>query len=338
MPGVTTIKEIAERAGTSYSTVSRALNNKKGVSEEFRRHILGIAEEMHYFPHSPAQALVRNRVGVLGVVIPRTGEFAFQNPFYTHILMGLSATINRSDYRLMLSLNGRDSYTAMFRRRQVDGLIIVANRTDDPNLPELLESGIPVVAVPGLPKDSALDIPSVATENYQSFRRAMKYLVDLGHQRIAFITGKMNSLFTIDRVTAYAEVLHENGIPLRPEYLRESDFSKTDGFTYMGHLLDLPEPPTAVICMNDLVTPGALHQIYQRGLKIPGDISVVAIGCSENFDLYNPPITAIRTHVNEVGKLASQMLIRQIEDGVCEHRHIVVDSELVIRESTSSPA
>ena len=335
---MTTIKEIAERAGTSYSTVSRALNDKKGVSAEFRRQILDLAEEMNYFPHSSARALVRNRVGVLGVVITRTGEFAFQNPFYTHMLMGLSATINSSDYRLLLTLNGQGSYAALFQRRLVDGLIIVGNRTDDPNLSDLVKNHIPAVVVPGLPKDSVLDIPSVTAENYDIFRRAMKYLIDLGHHRIAFITGKMNSLFTIDRVIAYGEVLREHGIAVRPEYLRESDFSKTDGFTFMGHLLDLPEPPTAVVCMNDLITPGALHQIYQRGLTVPGDISVLAIGCSENFELYHPPITVIRTRVTEVGKIASRMLIQQIEDGVCERRHVAVDSELVIRESTGVPA
>lgn len=332
-----TIKEIAEKAGVSYSAVSRALNNKKGVNPTTRENIIKLASDMKYFPHSSAQALVQNKIGVLGIIIPRTGEFAFQNPFYTHVLVGLSEVANHFNYRLMLALDEHHSYASMFHRRLVDGVIVLANRLDDPFFLELIENNIPVVAIPGFDPESGVDVPSVNSENFASVSRGVQYLIDLGHQRISFIAGQMNSRYTTERVAAYKEVLLENGLKFNQDYLKESDFSKTDGFRLMEQLLNLPEVPTAVICINDLVTPGALHQIYQRGLRVPEDISVMAIGCSENYELYHPPLTVVKTRVKEVGRSAAQMLIAQIEKGECEQKHIVIESDLVLRESTGPP-
>lgn len=334
---MTTIKHIAELADASYSAVSRALNGKKGVNPELRKKIIELAKEMNYFPDSSARALKQKRVGVIGVVIPRTGEFAFQNPYYSHMLMGLSQVANEADYQLMLSLGAQASYTEMYHRRLVDGVVVVANRLDDKLLLELVDQNIPVVAVPGLEADSAVQVPSVNSENIFSFKQGLQYLIDLGHRRIAFITGKKNSLYTSERVQAYRELYEQHNLPINDEYICESDFSKTDGFRLMGELLDLPMPPTAVICMNDSVAPGAMQQIYNRGMRIPDHISVVGIGCSEYFELYHPPLTVVRTNVRAVGNRAARMLIEQIEKGCCKDKRIIIDSELIVRQSTTIP-
>ena len=148
-----TINEIAQKAGVSVSTVSRALNNKRGVSQKIRDKIVQIAAEMSYFPHSSARALVQKRIGVIGVVIPRTSEFAFQNPFYPKILMGISSTAQQHDYHLMLSINKRKDYVSLYYRRMVDGIIVVGNRIDASYMIELEENKVPSVVVPGVPAD-----------------------------------------------------------------------------------------------------------------------------------------------------------------------------------------
>ncbi len=331
---MTTIKQIAKKAGVSYSTVSRALNGKKGVRPKVRAAILEIAKEMEYFPHSSAKALVQNRVGVIGVVIPRTSEFAFQNPYYSHMLLGLSTVASEHDYRLMLALNKRTSYAALYHRRLVDGIVVVGNRIDDQNIPEVLEKKIPLVAVPGYPQGSGIEVPSVNTENFQSIYRAVSYIINLGHRKVAFILGHMNSKYTTERLAAYKKALEDKKVPFDPRYIAESDFSRTDGFRLMGKLLDLDEPPSAVICINDSVTPGALYQIHSRGLKVPQDISVVAIGCSDHLELFQPPLTTVRTAVIQVGQAAARMLIKIIETGQCPEPNIVIPSDLIIREST----
>lgn len=332
-----TLKQIADQANASYSAVSRALNGKKGVNPELRKKIIEIAREMNYFPHSSARALVQKKIGVLGVIITRTSEFAFQNPFYTHMLTGISHVAQECGYQIMLAIGEQSSYAAMYHRRQVDGVVVVANRLDDALLTDLIEQEIPAVAVPGLLPDAKLSMPSVNSENTESLSKALQYLIDLGHRRIAFITGQMNSLYTVERLGAYRRVLEKNDIPLNPDYICESDFSKTDGFRLMGMLLDLEHRPTAVVCMNDVLVPGALQQIYQQGLKIPQEISVVGIGCSENFEHYYPPLTAVRTQVKAIGQKAARMVIEQVEQGPCEEEHVLIESELIIRGSTAPP-
>jgi LacI family transcriptional regulator len=329
-----TIKEIAKTAGVSYSTVSRALNNKKGVGPEMRERIARIAEEMGYFPHSSAKALVQNRIGVIGVVIPRTSEFAFQNPYYFNMLLGISSFARQHDYSLMLSINEQKSYASIYYRRLVDGIIVVGNRVDDHNALELGEKNIPAVVVPGFPDHAGREIASVNSENFKCVKRAVSYLISLGHTKIAFILGMLTSMYSIERLEAFKAAFSEAGLGYDPKYIVESDFSKTDGYRLMGELLDLPDPPSAVICINDSVTPGALHQIKSRGLKIPDEISVVAIGSSDILEMFEPPLTTIKTMVVQIGQTAARSLIQVIDTGRCTEKHIVIPSELIIREST----
>ena len=331
---MTTIKQIAEKAGISYSTVSRALNRKRGVRSEVRTRVEQLAREMNYFPHSSAKALVEKRVGVIGVVIPRTSEFAFQNPFYSHMLLGLAAVAKQKGIQLLLSINSQSSYAELFHRRLVDGIVVVANRMDDDQIPLLIEQGIPTVVVPGYDSGSSIEVPSANSENYRSVYRAVCYLISLGHRDIAFILGQMNSKYTTERLAAYRAALADNALPYKPEYTVESDFSRDDAFRLMGQLLDLPQPPTSVICINDSVTPGALHQIKSRGLRVPQDVSVVAIVCSDNFEFYDPPLTTIRISVPAVGRAAATSLIQLIETGACTEQHVVISSDLIVREST----
>lgn len=331
---MTTIKEIAKRAGVSYSTVSRSLNNQKGVRADISVLIHNIAKETGYFPHSSAQALVKNRVNILGIIITRTGKFAFQNPYYSQIFMGISEVANKHNYNLMLSINEKKSYVDLYFRRLVDGVIMVGNRLDDELINELEEKNVPAVLIPGFLDHSKNDIPSVNSENSKSAYRAVDYLLNLGHRKIAFILGTMTSKYSVERFEAYQMAFKDHGLIYDPQYILESDFSKTDGFRIMGHLLDLPEPPSAVICINDTVTPGALSQISARGLRIPEDISVVAISSSDFLDLYQPALTIINNSAALIGQTASEMLIRLIENGYCPEKHVVIPSELIIRDST----
>ncbi|WP_084489698.1 substrate-binding domain-containing protein [Desulfotignum balticum] len=331
-----TINEIAQRAGVSVSTVSRALNNKKGVGRKMRGKIISIADEINYFPHSSARALVQKRIGVIGVVIPRTSEFAFQNPFYPKMLMGISSTAQMHDYNLMLDINKKEGYVSLYYRKLVDGIIVIGNRIHASYMKELNENKIPSVVVPGYPAGSCYTIPSVAPDTFKSVQRVVSYLIKLGHRKIAFILGKMTSMFSIERFAAYKAAFEENNLTYDPKYLLESNFSQKDGFRLMGDLLDFSDPPTSVICINDNVTPGVMQQIKKRGLNIPEDISVVAIGSSDVLDSFEPPLTCIKTPVVEVGQTAAKTLIQLIETGHCAKRHTGIPAELIIRDSTGA--
>jgi len=331
---MSTILEIAKLAKVSYSTVSRALNGQKGVSEAVRAKIVNIAKELNYYPDSSARALVSKRVGVIGLIIPRTSEHTFTSPYYSHIFLGISAVLTQRGYHLMLIINEQNSYAAFYHRRLVDGLIVVGNRFNDQRIFTLTESGIPTVVVPGFVQDSPQNPLSINSENYEPNYQAVSHLIDLEHRRIAYILGHKHSKYSIERLKAYQDALRDKGLEIRKEYTPFSDFSVAEGFRLMGQLLDLPEPPTAVLCINDSISIGALNQIKARNLRIPEELSVVVTCASDMLAQYDPPLTIIKVPVVSVGKTAAASLIQLIETGAAPVDSPSIPSTFTIRSST----
>ena len=328
------ILQIAKLANVSCSTVSRALNGRKGVSDAVRAKIVKLAQELDYYPDSSARALVSKRVGVIGLIIPRTSEYTFTSPYYSHILLGISAVVTQRGYQLMLVINERKSYAAFYHRRLVDGIIVVGNHFDDQRIFTLSQGGIPSVVVPGFIDDSPLNPLSINSENYESNYQAVSHLIELKHRRIAYILGYPNSKYSVERLTAYQDALRDHGLEIREEYTPYSDFSVADGFRLMGKLLDLPEPPTAVLCVNDSTSIGVLDQIKARDLKIPEDLSVVVTCASDILAHYDPPLTTIKVPVVSVGKAAANTLIELIETGSAPAEHTPIRSTFIVRKST----
>lgn len=328
------ILQIAKLANVSCSTVSRALNGRKGVSDAVRAKIVKLAQELDYYPDSSARALVSKRVGVIGLIIPRTSDYTFTSPYYSHILLGISAVVTRRGYQLMLAINEQQSYAAFYHRRMVDGILVVGNHFDDQRIFALTQSGIPSVVVPGFMEDSPLNPLSVNSENYEPNYRAVSHLIELKHRRIAYILGYPNSKYSVERLNAYQDAFRDNGLEILEEYTPFSDFSVADGFRVMGELLDLPEPPTAVLCVNDSTSIGALDQIKTRNLRIPEDLSVVVTCVSDMLAHYDPPLTTIQVPVVSVGKTAADALIQLIETGEVPGPYPPILSDFTVRKST----
>ncbi|MCF8043801.1 MAG: LacI family transcriptional regulator [Desulfarculaceae bacterium] len=328
------ILQIAKLANVSCSTVSRALNGRKGVSDAVRAKIVKLAQELDYYPDSSARALVSKRVGVIGLIIPRTSEYTFTSPYYSHILLGISAVVTQRGYQLMLVINEQKSYAAFYHRRLVDGILVVGNLFDDQRIFALTKNGIPSVVVPGFIQESPQNPLSINSENYEPNYQAVHHLIGLGHRHIAYILGQRNSKYSMERLKAYQDALRDNGLKIREEYTPFSDFSVTDGFEIMGTLLDLPEPPTAVLCINDSISIGALDKIKARNLRIPDQLSVVVTCASDILAHYDPPLTTIQVPVVSVGKAAADTLIQLIETGEVPDARPPILSKFTIRKST----
>lgn len=329
-----TILEIAKLAKVSSSTVSRALNGRKGVGEKMRAKIIKLAQEMNYYPDSTAQALVNKRVGVIGIIIPRTSEYTFTSPYYSHILLGISSVATRRHYQLMLVINEQQSYAAFYHRRMVDGILVVGNEFDDPKVFDLTQWGVPSVVVPGFVEDSPENPFSINSDNYESNYRAVSHLIGLNHRRIAYILGKPNSKYSVERHQAYRAALRDNGLEYREEYIAYSNFSVSDGYRLMGRLLDLSRPPTAVVLINDSISIGALDQIKARRIRIPEQLSVVVTCASDLLSHYDPPLSVVQVPVVSVGRTATESLIQLIETGSVPDQTASLPSTFVIKEST----
>ncbi len=289
---------------------------------------------MGYYPDSNATALVKKRIGVIGVVIPRESDFVFTNPFFPRILLGINKTASKLDYNILLSIGEESDYSSLYFRKLVDGLLVVSHRVDDQKIFDLEKNKIPCVLVPGFPEGKGPNMISIDGENFQSVYRTVNYLFSLGHRKIAFVMGAYNSKYSIERLEAFKQVMRDNQIGIDDRYLMESDFSAADGSRLMGTLLDLSDPPTAVLLINDAVALGAIREIKRRKVRIPQDISVVAIGGSDVLDGVNPSITAINMSTVEIGEKAAELLIKSIEGETIKQRRVVIPSDLIIREST----
>lgn len=331
-----TIKDIAREAGVSIATVSRSINGEEGVGPETRERILAISRRLNYFPNLSARGLVARRPNAIGIVIPRTSEFAFSNPYYSEILKGIEKKTRESGHYLVFSFAEEDCYARMVQHQLAAGVIILANRMDDFRVEEAWRMKIPLVLIPGNSRQPG--IPSVDVNNIDGAYQAVRHLVHLGHRRIAFINGPANSKYSLERLDGYRKGLKKNGLPLQKGWVLGSDFTQQGGYERMKKLLSLQAPPTAVLVINDFSAMGALRAAKEIGWRVPKDISIVGFGDVPFSSMTDPPLTTIREPFQQMGMEAAGILLDRVSGKRHASRHRMLSVELVIRDSTAPPS
>jgi LacI family transcriptional regulator len=331
-----TIKDIAREAGVSIATVSRTMNGEDGVGRETRERIQAIARRLNYFPNLSARSLVAQKPHALGIVIPRTSEFAFSNPYYAEILKGIGEKTNESGQYLVLSFLREEDYARMYHSCLAAGIIVLANRIEDPGVNHARKSRIPMVLIPGDPLKP--DVPSVDGDNYDGVRQAIHHLAQLGHRDIALFRGPMNSKYSIERRDAFQRAMKRHSLPFREDWVIEYDFTQEGGFLEMKKLLALENRPTALLLMNDFSALGVLRAAKESGVRVPEEISLIGFGDVPSASMTDPPLTTLREPFQTMGYRAADMLLKMIQGRRFSPKHIVLPVELVIRKSTAPPA
>jgi LacI family transcriptional regulator len=328
-----TIKDIALEAGVSIATVSRAITGEEGVSEETRERILKIAESLNYYPNLSARSLVSKKLNVIGAIISETSEFAFSNPYYAEILKGIGKKARDFGFYPLVCFTGDESYSLIFQQRLAAGIIVVANRIDDPRIKEAWDMRIPLVLIPGDPNN--IRIPSVDVDNIDGAFQAVDYLVGLGHKRIAFINGLTASKYSVERLIGYSRALQKHKLPFQEKFVLESDFTQEGGYNSMKTLLSKKNPPTAVLVINDYSTMGVLKAALEMDFRVPEDVSVIGFGDVYFASMTTPPLTTIRAPFQKVGEEAVSMLLRIVQEERISRKHVILPVSLVIRKSTA---
>jgi LacI family transcriptional regulator len=338
------IHELARLSGVSVGTVSRALNGYTDVRAETRERILRIAQELDYTPSASARTLVTQRSHVVGVFL-ETGEGHpdLQHPFFHEVLGGIKAFAGPAGYDLLLFASerpgngfGAHSYLKRCRHHNVDGAVLMGLDADDPELRRLVRSDVATVGV-----DIDLEGPvttSVASDNEAGAAAAVRHLHDLGHRRIAHITGLLDKRPGAERLRGYRHELQRLGITPRDEYVRFGDFYVESGHRAMQALLALDEPPTAVVAAADLTALGAIHAAAEAGLEVPRDVSVVGFDDIQLARYLQPPLTTLRQAKASLGREAGRALIRHIEEEPDVPAAVTLPVELIVRGSTAAPA
>jgi len=333
------LEDIARLAGVSRSTVSRVINHHPNVSDATRQKVLQIIEEQNFRPNLAARTLVTQRTRVIGILIPHA--VAVFTPYYfPTLLQGIGDTTHERDYATLLWWGQSGAEEERFTRRilqqnrLMDGLIIASATVDDPLIPRMLQMKIPFVMVER-PLYFADQISYVTIDNVQGAKMAVDHLIKLGRRRIGHLTGSLNNVDGQDRLTGYRLALQEHGIPFNPDYVVEAQFTRKAGYTGMKELLQ--RDVDAVFAGNDDAAVGALQAMHEANVCIPEDIALVGFDDLPTALDFTPQLTTIHQPIREKGATATSVLLDIIEGMVEAPRHVLLPTELVIRESCGGP-
>jgi DNA-binding LacI/PurR family transcriptional regulator len=327
----TTIKEVAQHAGVSAATVSRALSGSAGVREPLRSRILEAARSLSYSPNRAARDLRVRSSRAVGVLIPD-----IENPFFTSVVCGIEEVIGKTDYSLLLANYNEDPdqearRLELFRAEGVRGLIFAASRTPSSLYAELGKAGMALVAVSrGL---SRLRIDQVTVANREGALAATSHLIQLGHKRIAIINGPLVFTTARDRQAGYEDALGDSGITVDETLVVNCRFKQSAGYSAMRQLLELANPPSAVFAGSNLLTLGALQAIHERHLAIPDEIAIVGFDEMPWAMSLRPPLTTVAQPAFEIGRTAAELLLARIREPALPRRQVVLETRLVVRSS-----
>jgi LacI family transcriptional regulator len=325
-----TIQDVAKAAGVSISTVSRVLNDKDDVAPETYDKVQGVIEELGYTSSLAARGLRSRRMNVLGLVMPDVGD-----PFSIQVMKGVNRAIAELDHDLIVYTGGEfQRETSADRERRfvslvgsgiTDGVIVVTPAATS------FPTASPVVVVD--PNVETHDCPAVIATNRDGALAAVEYLIGLGHRRIGFISGRSELQSAVRRLQGYKDGLAQAGIPLDPDLIQTGDYSMKTGFACTQRLLNLPDPPTAIFASNDQSATGAIKAIYEAGLGVPDDMSVVGFDNVPDVAYAHPGLTTVDQSIDNMGYIATEMLISLIEGDSLESDLYKVPTRLIVRDS-----
>jgi len=331
------IKDIARAAGVSHPTVSRALSDSPLISEETKARIQRLAQEMGYSPNALARGLVTRQTYSVGVVVTTIAD-----PFVAEIVQGIEATAHDHGYTVILcnseSVPEREiASVEMLRSKRVDGIIVTASRVGALYLEYLEQIGVPIVLINNHNEESGRYTFTVTVDNRHGGRLATEHLVQLGHRRIAYITGPANHSSDLGRLAGYRQALIEGGIEPDLALAIPGNGRPDGGEQALQAILALDPRPTAVFCYNDLTAIGLIHAARQAGLSIPQDLAVVGFDDILFASYLYPPLTTVAQPKVEMGQRATTMMLSLItakEDSEVDLANVVVQGKLVVRAST----
>jgi LacI family transcriptional regulator len=333
-----TALDVAKAAGVSPTTVSFVLNNIEGmrISKETRDRVLEVARSLNYHPDSSAQKMARGKTSVIGLVLRQNPEKAYADLFIQDVMQGISNVIRENGYQLLfipLPPEDKDSsYGKLINERHVDGLIVSGPTDEDYELVEAYEQGAKIVL---MGKIRGSKIPFIDIDNIKSAELAASHLVSLGHKDIAMITNApMNYDSSKDRCEGFRNVLKENNIAVREEWLFLGDRTPESGYEAMRKLLALESRPSAVFIASDTVALGAMNACYEQNIKVPDELAIVGFDDIALARYVIPPLTTIHLPAYSLGLGAASMLIQQLNDEFIESNEIILQTKLVIRESS----
>jgi LacI family transcriptional regulator len=328
-----TLVEVAQRAGVSVMTASRALSGEGYASDETRAKVQAAAQELGYAPNALARMMKGGKTNVIGVVVNDLSSVVV-NTFVTAV----SEEVRKYDMDLFIynSLgdlgDGKGKRVSQMLHGLWDGLLYVLPRMSDDYLKTLEKSTSPIVLINYCRHETTL--PVVRGDNVNGALDAVSHLIELGHRRIAFVRGTVYTGQSEERERGYRMALQQAGIDFDEELVRQGDFNEPSGLAAGRALLALPDPPTAIFAANDGMALGCIGALREKEIKIPQQMSVIGFDDTPLASIVQPGLTTLRHPVAAMAQAAVQELMRRIQGQPGRRQRIEFPSEFVIRGST----
>jgi LacI family transcriptional regulator len=332
LTGVATMKDVAEAARVSKSTVSHVINGTRFVDDETKRRVQRAIDELGYLPNAAARSLTTKRSQTLGVIV---GDVA--NYFFSELLKGVEETVRSQEYSLIVcntseTLELEDHYLRLLLSQKVDGIIAMATSQQWTSVSEAQVRHMPIVFVdrefPGLEGQRF-----VGVDNARGAYLAVEHLIGLGHRKIGTLAGAQGLSTMSDRLRGFRQAMGDHGLEVPDAWVVPSELSADAGHAAANRILAGPERPTALFIANNYLTLGALLALRENGLQCPDDVSIVGFDDHPWAAVTHPPLTVVRQPAMQIGATAGQMILDSIRANDSEPRRVVLECELVIRRS-----
>jgi DNA-binding LacI/PurR family transcriptional regulator len=325
-----TIYDVAKEAGVAISTVSKVLNNTGKIGAKTRKKVEDTIQRLNYQPSVVASA--KKRMKTIGLLIPNIAD-----PFMAEIARTIEDHGRKLGYSLMIcstdnNLEKEMEYVSILKRKYIDGIIIATGLKNKDALKDLKKSEIPFVILSR--EIPSLTVSSVVVDDFLGAFEAVNYLVKLGHRKIAMITEDIFFSATKGRLEGYKQALKQSDLLFNEEYISMNNTTYTDAREKVIHLLELPDPPTAIFASTEPLAIGAMQGVRESGLGIPNDVSIIGYDNSILSKMCYPQLSTVSQPIDKMGEKIVELLVEEIEEPKNVKQRIVMSTELIIRGST----
>lgn len=329
---MTTIKDVAKRAGVSTSTVSHVMNATRFVSDDKRQRVNAAVRELGYRPSSIARSLKVKRTGTIGMLVTTSS-----NPFFAEVVQGVEQRCYERGYTLFLCNTKGDARRMKanldaLEEKRVDGLLLLCS-VSDKKISRLFETpaSTPIVVTDWGPASDHMD--RIYDNSQYGGYLATRHLIEMGHTRIGCISGPMDRRSASERVEGFLKAMGQAGIDVRPEWIIEGDFNCESGVRAMRILDNLAERPDALFVCNDMMALGVLNEANRIGIQVPDDLSIIGYDDIYIARYMTPPLTTIHQPTRKLGAMAVDTLLDRLDTKRAQGEIIRIEPNLVERES-----
>ncbi|MFD2923038.1 LacI family DNA-binding transcriptional regulator [Halobacillus naozhouensis] len=329
-----TIKDVAKVANVSISTVSRVLNKSGYTSTGTKEKVMKAVEELNFEKNMVATAMIKKKTSTLGLIIPD-----IKNIFYGELTRAIEDKANQYGFNVILCNTDNDldkeaDYLNFLLRKGVDGIIFSTPEMNDRNIREIMKKrpDLPFIIIGS--KVEGVQLDEILVDNLEGGYQATEHLLELGHRKIGFIGGQLDSYATSERYKGYEKAFNDYGLTPNESYVRLDEFKIHSGYNIGKDLLSLSERPTAIFAANDAIAVGVYKAARELDINIPDELSVIGFDDSQYADIVYPPLTTIRTPIIEMGEKTVDLAIQISRKGKNFKETVTYQPSLIERDST----